>query len=73
MTSGQTPDELADEMAREATQYARAHLALFEAAEGTTIAENDRLIFEVGVQAGYVGTLEMLVNRGLLPSTPEAQ
>ena len=63
-------ERLADEMREEAIETARAHLMLWEAAEGVIVkAPAQRELFELGVAAGYAGTLEMLVRRGLLPTT----
>lgn len=69
MTPGEQAEQLADEMQQEAFNIARAWLEMFEMQDDgpAFTREAERLAFDAGVHAGYIGTLQMLQKRGLLP------
>lgn len=64
-----TPEAVAAEaMQAEARNIALAWIEMAEMDLGPLCpTEHDREVLEVGIQAGYIGTLQMLQARGLLP------
>lgn len=61
-------EAIAEEMRVEATNIAYAWLEMADMTDGPLLTTNtDRDVFECGVQAGYIGALQMLQKRGLLP------
>lgn len=63
---------LADELHQETMDTAAANLALIEAVEGTRpMTPGERDCYELGLEGGYLATLQVLVRRGLVAS-PES-
>lgn len=69
--SQHTPEELAalaDEMSQEARNIANAWIEMGEMDTGRLCATDvERELLAVGIEAGYIATLQMLQKRGLLP------
>lgn len=66
-----TPEQvaLADEMGAQARNIARAWIEMCEMDLGESLANTpgQEELLNVGIEAGYIGALQMLQKRGILP------